>query len=195
MNEPASTRSWIVAIVLLAIAVLVGAIALWSTRPQPVEITVLPPAPSATPSATETLAPITVYVTGAVLRPDQLVQLAPGSRVEDAIAAAGGAAANADLSAVNRAARVRDGDQVHVPEVGETTVLATPGVSVVFINSATSAELEALPGVGPELAAAILTRREQAGPFTSLDDLDTVEGIGPRMLETLAPLVSFETEG
>ena len=195
MNEPASTRSWIVAIVLLAIAVLVGAIALWSTRPQPVEITVLPPVPSATPPATETPAPFTVYVTGAVQRPNQLVRLAPGSRVDDSSAAAGGAAANADLSAVNRAARVRDGDQVHVPEVGETTALATPGVTVVFINSATATELEALPGVGPELAAAILAQREQAGPFTSLDDLDAVEGIGPRMLETLAPLVSFETGG
>ncbi len=192
MTEPTSSRSWIASFVVLALAVLVGAVALWSTRPQPIEITILPPGPSATPAPSLTPGPVTIYVTGAVNQPETLIALPAGSRVEDALAAAGGALPDADLTAVNLAARLRDGDQVHVPRVGETPALATPNAVLVYINSATLDELDSLPGVGPELAAAILAYREAEGSFTSLDDLDAVDGIGPRLLEDLAPLISFE---
>ncbi len=192
MNESASTRAWIVSFLLLGAALFIGAAALLSTRPQPVEITILPPQPTATATASPPPAPVMIYVTGAVVRPESLVALPAGSRVEDAIAAAGGAADGADLTAVNQAARVMDGDQVHVPRTGETTALATASITLVYINTATADELEELPGVGPSLAAAIIAQRETAGPFTSLDDVDAVDGIGPRMLETLGPLLSFE---
>lgn len=195
MNDSGSTRGWIVALLLLGAALLAGAAALLGSRPQPVEITILPAAATATPTASPPPAPVMVYVTGAVARPESLVSLPAGSRVEDAIAAAGGAQASADLTAINQAARVRDGDQVHVPQTGETAVLATPGFRLVYINSAETEELETLPGVGPALAAAILAYRASAGPFLSLEDLDAVDGIGPRMLETLGPLVSFEQNG
>jgi competence protein ComEA len=192
VNEKSSSRGWIASFLLLAGAVLVGAVALWGTRPQPVAITIQPPAPTATPLPSATPAPITVYVTGAVAQPAALVSLPAGSRVQDAITAAGGASATADLSAVNLAARLRDGDQVHVPETGETTALATPNTNTVFINTATAAELEALPDVGPALAAAIIAWRDANGPFRTLDDLDSVDGIGPRLLEMLTPIISFE---
>ena len=192
MNEKPASRGWILSLLLLAAAVLVGAVALWSSRPQPVAITILPPQPTATPPPSATPAPITVYVTGAVAQPGTLVSLPAGSRVQDAIAGAGGASASADLTAVNLAARVQDGDQVHVPEAGDTTALATPNrPAALDLNTATAEELEALPEVGPSLAAAILAYRDANGPFTSLDDLDAVDGIGPRLLETLAPLVRF----
>lgn len=195
MNDGKSSKGWIASFLILAVAVLIGAVALWSTRPQPVEITILPPVPTATATGSPPPAPITVYVTGAVAEPASLVSLPAGSRVQDAIQASGGPAENADLSAVNLASVLRDGDQVHVPVAGETTALATPNAVFVFINTATAEELDALPEVGPALAAAIIARREAEGPFTSLDDLDAVDGIGPRMLETLAPLISFELDG
>lgn len=193
MNQ--SSRSWIASFLVLALAVLIGAVALWSTRPQPVEITILPPGPSATPEPSPTPGPVTVYVTGAVARPETLIGLPAGSRVDDALTAAGGTLPDADLTAVNLAALLRDGDQVHVPRAGEATALATPNAIFVPINSATLEQLDALPGVGPELAAAIIAFREAEGPFTTLDDLDAVEGIGPRLLEDLAPLISFEVGG
>ncbi len=195
MNEGTSSRGWILSLLVLAAAVLIGAVALWSSRPQPVAITILPPQPTATPPASPTPAPITVYVTGAVAQPESLVSLPVGSRVQDALDAAGGATANADLTAVNLASRLRDGDQVHVPEAGQGTGLATPNrPATLDINSATAGELEALPEVGPSLAAAIVAWRDANGPFTSLEDLDAVDGVGPRMLETLAPLIRFGDE-
>ena len=195
MNEGASSRGWIVSFLVLATAVLIGAVALWSSRPQPVAITILPPQPTDTPTASPTPAPITVYVTGAVAQPESVVSLPVGSRVRDALDAAGGATANADLTAVNLASRLRDGDQVHVPEAGETTALATANSPATLdINTATAEEMESLPEVGPSLAATILAYRVANGPFASLEDLDAVEGIGPRLLETLAPLIRFGDE-
>ncbi|MFN8379307.1 MAG: helix-hairpin-helix domain-containing protein [Anaerolineae bacterium] len=192
MNSSGSSKGWIASFLLLAVAVLIGAVALWSTRSQPVEITILPAVPTATATDSPPPAPITVYVTGAVAQPASLISLPAGSRVQDAIQASGGATENADLTAVNLASLLRDGDHVHVPELGSATELATPNATVVFINSATADELDTLPGVGPGLAAAIIAHREAEGPFTSLDDLDAVDGIGPHLLETLAPLISFD---
>ena len=195
MKSEGSSKGLIASFLILAAAVLIGAVALWSTRPQPVEITILPPVPTATATDSPPPAPITVYVTGAVAQPAMLVSLPAGSRVEDAIRASGGATNDADLTAINLAAVVRDGDQVHVPVLGETTALATPNAVIVSINTADAGELETLPGVGPGLAAAIIAQREAAGPFASLDDLDAVDGIGPRLLETLAPLIRFDEGG
>lgn len=193
-NEPAS-RGIIAAFVIVALAIVGGAVLVLASRPQPVQITINPPAPTATPLPTSTPAPLTVYVTGAVNEPFATLSLPPGSRVQDALDAAGGTTENADMTRVNVAQMLRDGDQVHVPEMGEAVTMATAtpgGDTVVYINTASSEQLETLPGVGPALAQRIIEFREENGPFTSLEDLDAVSGIGPALLENLAGLVVFD---
>lgn len=187
-------RVTLFAFVVFTLAIAVAAGVLWATRPTPVQITINPPVPTPTTPPTTTPAPLMVYVTGAVAQPAQLLTLPPGSRVQDAIAAAGGAADNADLTRVNLAAMVRDGDQIHVPAQGaDDTALATASVpALVYINRATADELDTLPGVGPALAQRIVEYRTQNGAFADLNALDAVSGVGPALLAELAPLISFE---
>jgi competence protein ComEA len=191
--EP-SPIATIVAFLVVTIAVVGAGILLLSTRPQPAQITVIPPAPTATPLPSATPSPITVYVTGAVGKPGTTLTLPPGSRAQQAIDAAGGAAQDADLQRVNLAAVLHDGDQVDVPVLGATNVvLATPsGGQIVHVNTATVEELDTLPDVGPALAQAIIDYRTANGPFKDLDALDQVSGIGPALLQKIAPLVAFD---
>jgi competence protein ComEA len=169
---------------------------LYSGRPQPVEITIHPPEPTATPEPTHTPEPILVYITGEVNTPETTVTLPYGSRVSDALEAAGGLTDNADIERVNLAAIARDGDQIHVPTIGDDAIelaLPTPsGGEVVYVNSATVEELSTLPGIGASTAQAIIDYRTENGSFSSLEDLDNVPGIGPSTLENIAELVSFE---
>ncbi|NWG15416.1 MAG: helix-hairpin-helix domain-containing protein [Chloroflexi bacterium] len=190
--EP-SPRNTIIAFLVVALAIVGGAALLLAARPAPVTITINPPAPTATPTSTATPGPITVYVTGAVLKPAALVTLPPGSRVLDAIEAAGGLADTADPDGVNLAGLLRDGDQVHVPELGQTVTLPTPGGGgVININEATLEDLMLLPGIGPALAQRILDYRAANGPFANLEALDAVSGVGPSLLEGLKDRVVFE---
>ncbi len=133
----------------------------------------------------------TVYVTGQVARPESLVALPRGSRVQDAIEAAGGAAEDADLSRVNLGQVLNDGDLVYVPpREGEPIETPTPNhPPLIHLNTATVEELDALPGVGPALAEAIIAYREEHGPFQSVEQLDDVPGIGPSKLEAIRDLV------
>jgi competence protein ComEA len=188
-----SERGTVVAFLLVVLVIIGGGILLLVTRPAPVQITILPPQPTPTPEASPTPAPITVYITGAVAQPNTTHVLPPQSRVQDGLTAAGGTLPNADLTRVNLAGILRDGDQVHVPLIGEAVAIPTgSGVTTVYINSATQAELESLPGIGPAMAQRILDYRQANGRITSLEDFDNIEGVGPAMLENLRDLVSFE---
>ena len=144
-----------------------------------------------------------VYVAGAVLSPG-VYQVPGNARVQQAVLAAGGAVADADLDAMNLAAFLRDGDRVYVPHkgaavpavVGATSGAPSAGTSgsghptaPIDLNRAGAEELDALPGVGPATAAAIVTYRERSGPFASIDDLLKVPGIGPAKVEALRLLV------
>jgi competence protein ComEA len=188
-----SPRLTIAAFIIIALAIVGGAVLLLSTRPETVKITINPPPPTPTPLATFTPAPITVYVTGAVGQAESTITLPPGSRVQDAIDAAGGTTENANLEAVNLAGILRDGDQVHVPEFNVETVLPTPGGGgIVHINTATLEEIDTLPDIGPAVAQRIIDYREANGPFANLEALDAVEGIGPALLEAIKELVAFD---
>lgn len=140
---------------------------------------------------------IVVDVAGAVGAPS-LVTLQADSRVGDAIEAAGGFAADADAARVNRAAKLQDGQQVYVPRVGETggsgALVPDVGASVqgaatadgpVNINRASESDLDALPGVGPSTARAIVEDRDANGPFSTIEDLMRVSGIGEKKFEKL----------
>jgi len=144
---------------------------------------------------TPTPGALTVYVVGEVARPQSMVSLPAGSRVEDAIRAAGGATDSADLSRVNLSQRLNDGDYVYVPSRGATAEMITPTPNrppLVHINDATLEELQTLPGIGPSLAQAIVDYRTEHGPFMRLEDLDAVPGLGPAKLEALRELIAFD---
>lgn len=144
---------------------------------------------------------VVVDVGGAVASP-QVVRLSAGARVDDAIQAAGGLTEDADTTSLNRASKIEDGAKVYVPREGETASAGTvatevgtgaTGVSgsvststgsgssgLVNINTATLEELDTLPGVGPSTAQAIIDDRTQNGPFSSIEDLMRVSGIGDK---------------
>jgi competence protein ComEA len=131
---------------------------------------------------------LVVDVAGAVQRPG-VYRLPAGSRVEDAIARAGGASARALLEAVNRAARLADGQQVVVPERGPGGAsLATGsggGEGPISLGTATVEQLDTIDGIGPVTAQDIVDFRDQHGGLASVDQLDQVSGIGPATMESL----------
>jgi competence protein ComEA len=148
---------------------------------------------------------VVVHVVGEVASPG-VVELAAGSRVDDAISAAGGATARADLAALNLARVVIDGEQVVVPapgddrapqaaaQLGGRTAADAVGSGgsasgTVDLNGADAAALDALPGIGPVLAGRIVDWRQANRRFTSIDQLGEVDGIGPTLLAKLRPLV------
>jgi competence protein ComEA len=132
--------------------------------------------------------PIMVHVTGAVVSPG-LYSLPQDSRVNDAIKAAGGFLENADTSFINLAATVKDGDQIHVPELMPGLSIGGAGL-LVNLNTATQAELENLPGIGPTLAQRIIEYRTQYGFFDTIDALKNVPGIGEATFEEIKELIT-----
>lgn len=196
-------------LIAVAFGVLVGLLAsglilATSRRPAGEPISLLP---------LPTLAPLQVDVAGAVVSPG-VYTLDPGARVQQAIEAAGGAVPGADLEKVNLAATVEDGSQIVVPKIqptrtpfptfapdsraptieafSSTTPAFTPTPTApIDINTATQAELEWLPGIGPVYARAILTYRETNGPFKKIEDILDVPGIGPKTFEKFKDLITI----
>ena len=137
-------------------------------------------------------AEIKVYVTGAVASPG-VYAVEAGSRLEHVVEAAGGLTGDADPEAVNLAVRVEDEQHWHVPRTGESARPPSPGVAAasakIDLNSATASELETLPGIGTVKAQSILDYRQANGPYSSVDDLLAVSGIGPATVESIRDLV------
>lgn len=194
----------------LLLSIGVNGLLVWSLHRQPGEpITVVQPtpAPTATVVPTATPAPIVVHVSGAVVRPG-VYEVPAGSRVADAIAAAGGFSDEAAPDTINQAASLHDGVQVHVPAEGEATpppagTNTEPAVEDtdtfdqgatadgrIDVNTAGAAELQELPGIGPTLSERIVEYRETNGPFPTVDALTNVSGIGESTLEEIRPHVT-----
>jgi competence protein ComEA len=206
---------------IVVVVLLLAGVGLWYSRslPRPIDVSTTaaspapvpssaPPAPSASGIAlasaaaspsSSTTAVLIVDVTGAVRRPG-VFEFQAGDRVIDAVERAGGALERADLTLLNLAAPLTDGQQILVPKKGDTvsvippvgtgtTGTGTTGATV-NINTADEATLETLNGVGPVLAASIIQYRTEHGPFASVDQLDEVSGIGPATLEDLRSQVT-----
>ena len=150
-------------------------------------------------TTTTTRPKLLVHVAGAVGRPG-LVQVAAGARVADAIAAAGGGVPDADLDRLNLAAKVADGQRIAVVRIGDpgsgpVDATVDPNAATdanagpINLNTATEAQLDTLPGIGPALAGAIIRERERRGGFTRVDQLRDVRGIGEKRFADLQPLV------
>lgn len=141
-------------------------------------------------------AEVYVDVDGAVVRPG-VYRLKDGARVSQAIDAAGGLTAEADVTELNRASKVADGQKIYVPKVGEQQTVSADGgadggavlasgandvAGLVNINTASAAELQTLSGIGPSMAQSIIDERTKNGAFASVDDLMRVSGIGEKKL-------------
>ena len=184
-----------------AFGLLVGLLStglLWliAKRPAGKPVTLIPPAPTATP------APLRVHVAGEVAAPG-VYELPPGSLVQDAIAAAGGATADGAPGRLNLAAPLADGQQIVVPSTNSTAAPSSQPLSPdpstssapsptnrLNINTATAAELEALPDIGPVTAARIVEYRTANGPFNTIEEITDVRGIGPVTFDTIKDLIT-----
>jgi competence protein ComEA len=186
-------------VVVAVLAVLIAAAVAWNARARPVT-SVAPPATQAQPAASTRAAANTVVVdvAGKVRRPG-LVTLPLGSRVADALRAAGGARPGTDLTALNLARKLVDGEQIVVgapapvaldpPGASGSTTGSTSGGAVVNLNTATVADFDTLPGIGPVLAQRILDWRTAHGGFTGVSQLRQVSGIGDSKYAQIKGLV------
>ncbi|HCP24205.1 MAG: hypothetical protein FI717_04955 [SAR202 cluster bacterium] len=171
-----------------SLAAVLAAVALLARQDDNAPISITSPTSQAAPSQ------VRVFVNGAVASPG-VYTLAPDSRITDALDAAGGATGEADLTGVNLALRLRDEAEYYFPKVGE----APPQGSVlgqgqtgglIDLNLAPPELLETLPGIGPVLAGAIVTYREDVRPFQSIEEVQQVPKIGPVTYENIRTLVT-----
>lgn len=183
----------------LSALVLVAGYWWWQGRARPVltmpEVAATSGASAVSPVS---LPPLAVHVLGKVREPG-VVDLPAGSRVLDAVDAAGGLRPGASYGDLNLARPLTDGEQIVVGRRGAAPVEVDPPApsqpsgagSLVNINTASASELEALPGVGPVLAQRIVQWRSDNGAFTAVDILGEVSGIGDVLLEQLRPLIAI----
>lgn len=193
-----------VVVALLALAVVATVVALGKSAATEVPISpatvsrsaAAPPSPSKSSSPER----VRVHVAGSVATPGVVV-IVRGSIVQDAIAAAGGLSPDADPADLNLAAPVSDGMQIRIGSSADPEgmiAVAGPGVEAsgevgggkLDLNSATAAQLEELPGIGPVTAGAIIAWREEHGPFSSVEQLQEIDGIGPKTFDRLEPKVT-----
>jgi competence protein ComEA len=195
----ALSRGELVGLVAL-LAVTLGGAGLWYVRslPRPVEVSIAPGGGTASTPISASPSPevvVLVDVAGWVRHPG-VYEFTEGARVIDAIDAAGGARPGALLQALNLAAPLVDGTQILVPREGQEGVAPPPVTGgavaggLINVNTATATELEELPGVGEVIAQAIVDYRTENGPFTTVDQLIDVSGIGDATLENIRDLVT-----
>ncbi|MDY2777589.1 MAG: helix-hairpin-helix domain-containing protein [Collinsella sp.] len=145
---------------------------------------------SAEAGSVEEPEPLVVDVSGAVANPG-VYDMEPNSRVDDALGRAGGLSEDADVSGINRASKLVDGQKIYVPRLGESSPpqsgpsVTSAGSGLVSINQAGVEELDTLDGIGPSTAAAIVRDREENGPFKTLEDLMRVSGIGEKRFQNI----------
>lgn len=185
---------WLLAVGIIGGLLGSGVIYLTSSQPRGEGITLLPP---------PTSAPIVVHIVGAVLEPG-VYSLPIKSRQQDAIEAAGGFLPEANPQALNLAAPLQDGDRIIVPtlpsdpptpatNLSKSTIVELPSSNALInINTASQADLENLPGIGPVKAQTIIAYRESNGFFGLINDIQNVPGIGPKTFDNLKSLIKVE---
>lgn len=195
--KPGWAAAWLIGFSIVISLLVAGIILLVSSQPRGEPIRLSPP---------PTLPPLIIQVSGAVAQPG-VYQLVPGSRVQDAIQAAGGLLPEASPEIINQAAPLEDGDMVWVPSKTPQSAQpaatlpvspsrlpeALPGAVVTFpinINTATAEELEELPGIGAELARRIIDYRTTHGPFSNPEEILSVNGIGSGKFEAIQELIT-----
>jgi len=158
---------------------------------QPSQQTELLPLAESNPQEAENPLPETqtliVEIKGAIANPG-VYEMPAASRLVNLIEIAGGLLPDSDSNQINQAALLTDEDSIYIPTIGEETIESAQEQSLIDINSADLNALQTLPGIGPAKAQAIITFREST-PFTSVDDLNQVDGIGDKTLEQLQPLI------
>jgi competence protein ComEA len=169
-------------------------------------VTRLPSGQPVTLAPVPTKPPIVIQIMGEVVKPG-VYSMPDGSRVNDAINAAGGLLADADTSSLNLAALLEDGQQINITASGSSssviiptsppfkvvatlTATATTTASLININTATVTQLDTLPGIGPVTAQSIITYRQQHGPFQHIEDIMNVPGIGPATFDRIKNLIT-----
>jgi len=206
MKITQSNLGYIVLGLILGVALtLLGVGLMRQTQPAPIEI--IAPAPLATPEPTATPGPIRVFVNGAVAAA-AVYLLPPDSAVEQAIAAAGGFAPDANTAVINLAQPLFDGAQVYVPTMSELAATPTAVVSalsrggtavelsasspdgLIDINQADVAELDSLPGIGPSTAEKIIAYRTSVGLFKTIEEIMNVPGIGEAKFGQIKELIT-----
>ena len=190
-------RSLVVASSVMSLVV-GGLIGFFTPHPVGPPVEVVTPDPTATSTPLPTPGPLRVYVCGAVQIP-AVYELPPGSLVEDAVEAAGGPTSDADMDRINLAQELSDQLQIVVPRISETAPpvapsgeTPTPHMTHLNLNTATVAELETLPQVGPATAQAIVDYRESYGRFETIEEILEIPGIGPSTFDQIQDLLTVD---
>ena len=207
MKLDQSNIGWVIAAFVLGLVLAIGSMTLFK-QTQPAPIVILAPEPTPTAPPTETPGPVQVYVNGAVIQ-EAVYTLPPGSLAQDAIDAAGGFAADANITVVNLAQPMFNGAQVYVPFNAENSATPTAVIltvseaenspqasfsanSLVNINNADVAQLETLPGIGPSTAEKIVAFRDENGRFAAIEEIMNVPGIGQGKFDQLRDLITVD---